>query len=120
MGLRAVFFDLDDTLCDTTGTCAERARKAFDRVRAEYPQLDVDQLCGRALEPRTVRGVAAILEELGLSELEWVGQHSGAMPIITNHFACCLPRLKRRCEHSRSVTYSVSSPTPTVRTSESS
>ena len=36
--LRVVFFDLDDTLCDTIGSRPERARKAFN-IAAEPAQL---------------------------------------------------------------------------------
>lgn len=72
MLLRAIFFDLDDTLCDTIGTRSERARKAFERVVAEHPGLDIAWLVRRALEPlaepREVRGIAAVLNEIGLSE----------------------------------------------------
>jgi len=72
MVLRAVFFDLDDTLCDSIGTRYERARKAFEPVVRKDPGVDMDSLLSRALEPldepRSVRGVAAILDELELAE----------------------------------------------------
>jgi phosphoglycolate phosphatase-like HAD superfamily hydrolase len=38
--IRAVFFDLDDTLCDTIGTREARARVAFESLAAERPELD--------------------------------------------------------------------------------
>lgn len=72
MALRAVLFDLDDTLCDTIGTRPARARKAFERVRLDYPQLDVERLVARAIEPmelpRSARGMRAVLQELGLAQ----------------------------------------------------
>lgn len=39
MPVRAVFFDLDGTLCDTIGSRPQRARKAFERLRTDYPHL---------------------------------------------------------------------------------
>ena len=71
MPLRAVFFDLDDTLCDSIGARPERARRAFQRLRRDHPHLDVEALIARALEPagpRIVRGVPAVLEELGVKD----------------------------------------------------
>ncbi len=72
MPLRAVFFDLDDTLCDTIGTRPERARKAFERLCQDYPALEAGSLVARALkgmdELRSARGVRQVLEELGLAE----------------------------------------------------
>jgi hypothetical protein len=102
MSLRAIFFDLDDTLCDTIGTRGERIRKAFERVCADYPQLDVEQLCGRALEhtraleslhePRAVRAIQMVLQELELSETEaakeairvYVGHHEQLALFLTS------------------------------------
>jgi len=69
MTLRAVFFDLDDTLCDTIGCRPQRARKAFEAVCREQPQLEIDLLVSRALEevdgPRSGRGIPAVLEAIG-------------------------------------------------------
>jgi hypothetical protein len=39
MVVRAIFFDLDDTLCDTIGTRAQRARKAFEWLCVRHPHL---------------------------------------------------------------------------------
>jgi FMN hydrolase / 5-amino-6-(5-phospho-D-ribitylamino)uracil phosphatase len=68
--VRAVFFDLDDTLCDTIGTRQARARRAFECLCREQPGLDADHLVRRALEPlaepRSAVGVRGVLEELGL------------------------------------------------------
>ena len=70
--IRAVFFDLDDTLCDTTGTRESRARRAFECLCQRNPNLDVDALVRRALEPvsepRSAVGVRGVLMELGLLE----------------------------------------------------
>jgi len=68
--LRAVFFDLDDTLCDTIGTREARARLAFEYLCRMQSGLDAEALVRRALEPlaepRSALGVRAVLEELGL------------------------------------------------------
>ncbi len=69
--LRAVFFDLDDTLCDTIGTRAERARRAVALLCAAQPDADAESLFERAMEPvqeRTVRGIPGLLEELSLTD----------------------------------------------------
>lgn len=69
MALRAVFFDLDDTLCDTVGCRPERLRPAIAQLCAARPELDAERLLARALEPlthpRDVRGLGAALEEAG-------------------------------------------------------
>jgi HAD superfamily hydrolase (TIGR01549 family) len=70
--VRAVFFDLDDTLCDTIGTREARARLAFEYLCRMRSDLDVDVLVTRALEPldepRSAVGVRGVLMELGLLE----------------------------------------------------
>ena len=70
--IRAVFFDLDDTLCDTIGTREARARRAFECLCQPHSGLDVDVLVRRALEPlsepRSAVGVRGVLTELGLLE----------------------------------------------------
>jgi HAD superfamily hydrolase (TIGR01549 family) len=70
--VRAVFFDLDDTLCDTIGTREARARVAFECLCQTHSGLDVDVLVRRALEPlsepRSAVGVRGVLTELGLLE----------------------------------------------------
>ena len=72
LSLRAVFFDLDDTLCDTIGTREARARVAFECLCRTHSGLDVDVLVRRALEPlsepRSAVGVRGVLTELGLLE----------------------------------------------------
>jgi len=69
-GLRAVFFDLDDTLCDTIGTREARARRAFEQLCRMESGFDVEALVRRALEPlaepRSALGVRGVLLELGL------------------------------------------------------
>jgi putative hydrolase of the HAD superfamily len=70
MPIRAVFFDVDDTLCDTIGSRPQRARRAFEILWQEYPHLDAAAFIERALEPvgeRSVRG-PIVIEELGLAE----------------------------------------------------
>ena len=68
--VRAVFFDLDDTLCDTIGTREVRARRAFEYLCRTQSGGDAETLVGRALaplaEPRSALGVRGVLEELGL------------------------------------------------------
>jgi FMN hydrolase / 5-amino-6-(5-phospho-D-ribitylamino)uracil phosphatase len=72
--IRAVFFDLDDTLCDTIGTREARARVAFARLCQFRSDLNVDTLVRRALEraaePRSAVGVRGVLAELGLLDTE--------------------------------------------------
>ena len=72
MVLRAVFFDLDDTLSDTTGTRLHRAQRVYQRLQAELPHLDADSFIERALDvdPATgwVLGVEPLIKELGLLE----------------------------------------------------
>jgi FMN phosphatase YigB (HAD superfamily) len=88
MSLRAVFFDLDDTLCDTIGSRPERARKAFERLCGEYPHLDADQLVERAVaqmqEPRWARGILPLLEEMGLAQ---TAAGTAALRVFLTHFA---------------------------------
>jgi FMN hydrolase / 5-amino-6-(5-phospho-D-ribitylamino)uracil phosphatase len=68
--IRVVFFDLDDTLCDTIGTREARARRAFDHLCRMESGLDAGALVRRALEPlaepRSALGVRGLLAELGL------------------------------------------------------
>ena len=56
--VRAVFFDLDDTLCDTIGTREARARRAFEGLCRMQAGFDAETLVRRALEPLSAyRGV---------------------------------------------------------------
>jgi HAD superfamily hydrolase (TIGR01549 family) len=68
--VRAVLFDLDDTLCDTIGTRPQRARKALEWLCARQPHLPLEELVSAALEPlgepRSVRGLGRVLHDLGL------------------------------------------------------
>jgi len=72
--IRAVFFDLDDTLCDTIGTREARARLAFECLCRMRRDLDVNALVRRALEPlaepRSAVGVRGVLAELELMDTE--------------------------------------------------
>ena len=72
--IRAVFFDLDDTLCDTIGTREARARRAFEYLCRADSTLDFEALVRRALEPisepRSALGVRGVLAELGLLDKE--------------------------------------------------
>jgi FMN hydrolase / 5-amino-6-(5-phospho-D-ribitylamino)uracil phosphatase len=68
--IKAVFFDLDDTLCDTSGSRQDRALIAARILAEAEPGLDVDDLVARILSPVSddgwPRGVASVLVELGL------------------------------------------------------
>jgi putative hydrolase of the HAD superfamily len=70
MPLRAIFFDLDDTLCDTIGARPQRARAAFEPICRNNAHLDLETLVARCLErleePRSIRGPRVVLAELGL------------------------------------------------------
>ena len=72
--VRAVFFDLDDTLCDTIGTREARARRVFECLCRMEPDFDPAALVRRALEPlsepRSALGVRGVLKELGLLDKE--------------------------------------------------
>jgi len=73
-GIRVVFFDLDDTLCDTIGTREARARLVFERLCQVRSDLNAGVLVRRALEPlsepRSAVGVRGVLAELGLLDTE--------------------------------------------------
>jgi putative hydrolase of the HAD superfamily len=89
--IRAVFFDLDDTLCDTIGTREVRARLAFEVIANERPDIDCEAFVSRVMEPageRTVRGIAAVVEELGLS-----GTEAGERALSTWFFDGCMNTL---------------------------
>ncbi len=68
---QAVFFDLDNTLCDTIGTRANRLELAFEVLSREYPHLEFADFSARVLNPEPmapdVRGMAPVLEEMGLA-----------------------------------------------------
>jgi HAD superfamily hydrolase (TIGR01549 family) len=101
MPIRAVFFDLDDTLCDTTGSRPQRARRALDCLSAEYRHLDVDALVERALEvtgERLVFGVPALIEELGLAETP-----AGKQAIEAWFFGGCLELLEEHRDVSETL-----------------
>ncbi len=92
MLVRAVFFDLDDTLCNTTGSRPQRARKAFKCFSTEHAHLNVDSLVAQALEvtgERVVRGVPALIEELGLADTP-----AGKQAIDSWFFGGCLDLLE--------------------------
>ncbi len=71
--IEAVFFDLDDTLCDTVSSRPQRARKALDAFSSYHPDHDLEDLLRKALEPhatleRETRGLRSVFAELGLEE----------------------------------------------------
>jgi putative hydrolase of the HAD superfamily len=72
--MKAIFFDLDDTLCDTNGSRLERARLASARLVREQPHLDAAILASKILEVDPAhgwpRGVSPLLKDLGLEESE--------------------------------------------------
>jgi putative hydrolase of the HAD superfamily len=71
MPLRAILFDLDDTLLDTTGTHGERTIRIAEHLAANLPGFDADAFVGRAHpgnpEHDWAAGVDHLLEELGLA-----------------------------------------------------
>jgi HAD superfamily hydrolase (TIGR01549 family) len=71
VGIKAVFFDLDDTLCNTSGSRHDRARIAARILAEAESELDAEDLVARILEPVSddgwPRGVASVLVELGLT-----------------------------------------------------
>lgn len=72
MPIRAVFLDLDDTLCDTIGCRPQRMRAALSHVCAVTDRSDLDELVARALEPIhgpvSARGLATVLDEIGVRD----------------------------------------------------
>ncbi len=91
MPIRAVFFDLDDTLCDTIGTREARARQAFEAIARERPALDGEAFVSRVMEPtgdRVVRGVPAVVRDLGLG-----GSEAGRAAIGAWFFDGCIELL---------------------------
>lgn len=71
MTIKAVFFDLDDTLCNTSGSRQQRAEIAARILCECEPSLEADDLVARILAPVSddgwPRGVASVLVELGLT-----------------------------------------------------
>ena len=72
--MRAIFFDLDETLCDTNGSRGQRAALASQRLVQDYPHLNVAALACRMLEVDGAtgwpRGVSLLLQELGLEDCD--------------------------------------------------
>jgi HAD superfamily hydrolase (TIGR01549 family) len=72
MTVRAIFFDLDDTLCDTTGTRSERTERCLARLRRDHPDVDPEWFVERVFEPtnapRGIRGVPRVIDELSLAD----------------------------------------------------
>lgn len=71
---RAVLFDLDNTLCNTSASRLERARLVSEVLVAHSPSLIEEDLMTRILEPLPQtgdpRGARPLVRELGLSESE--------------------------------------------------
>jgi putative hydrolase of the HAD superfamily len=74
MTVRALFFDLDDTLCATTQSRPERARRAFQRLLDDHPKHEglvwsrfYRGLLERDRSTGFIRGIKPVLEELGLA-----------------------------------------------------
>jgi putative hydrolase of the HAD superfamily len=69
--IRAVFFDLDDTLCNTSISRPERARLAFDCLCSDGFSLDFEAFFKAitSRDPATgfTRGIEPVLEEHGLA-----------------------------------------------------
>ncbi|MFQ5472008.1 MAG: HAD family hydrolase [Dehalococcoidia bacterium] len=72
MTVRAIFFDLDDTLCDTTGTRSERTQRCLARLRRDHPDVNPEKFVERVLAPtgtpRGIRGVPRVVDDLGLAD----------------------------------------------------
>jgi len=73
--VRAVFFDLDDTLCDSIGARPQRARKALEAFCRYHPEHDLEGLLTRVLQThptldREVVGLRCVFAELGLDDCE--------------------------------------------------
>ena len=72
--IRAVFFDLDDTLCQTSPTREPRARLAHEALMAAGHELDFDAFYAAILEYdpaiKFIRGMNSVLKEHGLHETE--------------------------------------------------
>ncbi|MCS6800697.1 MAG: HAD family hydrolase [Chloroflexota bacterium] len=71
MSIRAIFFDLDDTLCDTVGSQPARARFALARLASADPRFDLDALVADAVAAmdgqHSRRGIDHVLARLGLA-----------------------------------------------------
>ena len=75
MPLRAVFFDLDDTLCDAVSSRQQRAHKALEAFCRHHPDHDLEEMIDMVMQPhptlsRENRGLRSVFAELGLEESE--------------------------------------------------
>jgi putative hydrolase of the HAD superfamily len=75
MPLRAVFFDLDDTLCDTVSSRQQRARKALEAFGRHHHEYDLEELLDKVMQShptieRDIRGLRSVFAKLGLEESE--------------------------------------------------
>ena len=72
--LEAIFFDLDDTLCNTSASRFERARLVADVIRGHDSTFSVSALIEMLLTPMAgtpwPQGPRPILEKLGLAETD--------------------------------------------------
>ena len=72
MTLQAVFFDLDDTLCNTSVSRGERAQICARILFEAEPSHGFDALVDSILRPVSdsdwPRGIIPVLRELGLDE----------------------------------------------------
>ena len=65
MPIKAVIFDLDDTLFDCTGQLTEPARRrAAERIASEASDLEVDALCSLHAELAQEHGSAGAIKEI--------------------------------------------------------
>ena len=71
MTIRAVFFDLDDTLCQTTATRRDRARLSAEVLLPHAKDEDLDTLITRMLAPHPKTGfplgAQPLIDELGIA-----------------------------------------------------
>ncbi len=74
MVIRAVFFDLDDTLCLTSGSRQARAALAHEALTRAGHAVDFEALFESVLkvepEQTYIRGLGPALRELGLLDTE--------------------------------------------------
>ena len=103
MVIKAVFFDLDDTLCLTSGSRQARARLAHETLTRAGHAVDFDALLESVLrvepEQTYIRGLQPALRELGLLDTEagrtalGIWFFEGAEHLIEG-FAGCLDALQ--------------------------
>ncbi len=80
MSIRAVFFDLDDTLMLTTATRPERARLCAEALLPHGNGMNIDELMSRMLAPNPDGfpvGAEPVIDELRIADLDAARQAIG-------------------------------------------